>query len=83
MKEILNSSTRLILIIMVLSLIGMCYLTLFYSTADLFEKVFAVFTQVITGIVGYFIAKSTQDGKENTMTTTVSKEIKPTTDIQS
>lgn len=72
-----RSATRTILFMMTISLIAMCAYTLVYTTQELFEKVFVVFVQGFTGVLGYFIAKSVQDGKENTASTTISQDVKP------
>lgn len=75
MKEIFNSSTRFNLTLMIVALIGINIYTMIYMPDTIFKDVFQLFSAVTNGLLGYFIAKSTQDGKQNTMSSTISQDL--------
>jgi hypothetical protein len=58
--------------------------TMIYFPDTIFKEVFNLFASATNGLLGYFIAKSTQDGKnatpntvESTTTINTSKEVAP------
>lgn len=79
MKEMLSSSTRLILITLIVSLVAMMFYSLHGGNIDLFKVEFAVFSNIISAVLGHFIGKSTTDSINNTPAPTPTP---PTTDTQ-
>lgn len=65
-----GSATRTFFFFLLVALIGMCFYTLVKYPDTRFKDVFALFAQVTTGLLAYFIGKSTQDGKTTTSNTT-------------
>lgn len=61
MKIFQNSATRLVFVIMVVTLCVITTILAFIGDSTKFNTVFEVFKVTIAGIVVYFTAKSTQD----------------------
>lgn len=61
MTEMLTSTTRFAMMFMIVVLSILMVYTLAIREIDLFKLLFAVFANVLTGTVGYFIGKSATD----------------------
>lgn len=64
MNILQNSATRFALVVMIVTLAGLTVFVTVAGNADKFASVFDLFKITTGGIVGYFIAKSTQESSD-------------------
>ena len=69
--------TRISMLVLVLNTCALSWFAIVFYPDSVFTPVFALMSNITSGVVGFFIAKSTQESKQNTLTTTMSKEIEP------
>lgn len=86
LKSILSSTTNVQAYFLTFGLIFMAIFSLVYYPMSLFEKIFTVYVTYLMSVNGFKQGRSMpeqKEGKDNTITTTVSKEIKPIDNTQS
>jgi len=64
MNILQNSATRFALVVMIVTLAGLTIFVTVLGTPEKFASVFDLFKVTTGGIVGYFIAKSTQESAD-------------------
>jgi len=74
LKEL--GATRIAMLILVINACALSWFALIFYPDSVFTPIFALISNITSGVVGFFIAKSTQEGKGIAMN-------KPTTDQQS
>lgn len=65
MKDLLISTTKLVMFLMIVVLSAIMFQSLHSGNADVFKTVFAVFSNILTSIVGFYIGKSVQESSDS------------------